>query len=121
MESEKSEFNVAVSYLNTINVLQAMAAEAAMQMDLQSWRHTLAAMFRRVAPYLSEKEFKDMDRNLDETTNIINQQNKQRFGNPIIKPEAVKSLEKFEVIVLRQAKKYGLISKMEEDASTALR
>ena len=121
MESEKSEFNVAVSYLQTINVLQALAAEAAMDIDFKRWRHTLAAMFRRVAPYLIDKDYNNLKNQLVNLTNIINKGNKQRFGKPVIQPQIISGLEDFEVDVLRLAKKHGLISKMEEDAGAALR
>lgn len=121
MESEKSEFNVAVSYLNTINTLQAYAADAAINMNIENWRHILAAIFRRVAPYMNPKDYDRLNKELSDISNLINKMNMQRFGLPKIPPEVYNRLSQFEVDVLMIAKAKGLISKMEEDAGSALR
>ncbi len=124
MENEKSEFNVAFSYLNTINLLQSLAAEAALEMNITYWRSLLGTIFRRVAPYMSEKEFPKYNTQFLDLSNEINNYEK-KIGKGSFKQgiptELFNKLHDFEIAILRFAKNAELISKSRDEAGEALR
>ena len=117
-ESEKrsqSEFNMAVSYLNRLNVLFYLCNDAAIQLDSYSWFHSLMALFRE----LSTEMNKDITK-LNVSVNK-NMGNIRRKGVISIESELYQQLHEFEMKLRKILKDAGLQTKIMEDARKALR
>ena len=122
---EKSEFNMAVSYLNRLNTLLQICDESSMSLNYYSWLHSLQALKRELTTEMQAKEFLDITQLANETANLVNQdlnnttKNKRSMftKSPII----YQKLDELETKLRRVLKDSGLQMKMQEEASKALR
>jgi len=119
-EREQSEFNMAVSYLNRLNVLFYMADQSAMDLDAYKWYHSLMCLFRELSTEMKTDEINQKENDLI-NINILVQNHlreKQKTGLSRISPELYKRLHKFEMWIRQILKEAGLQQRMKDDFLT---
>lgn len=124
MEREKTEFNMAVSYLNRINALFYIADEAAMALDINSWFHALLCLFRELSTELKPDEIAAFNIKIAAIRNDINIEGKKmvtKFNTLEISPKVYNGLHDFEISMRKVMKEAGLQMKMQDDASHLLK
>lgn len=122
-DRQRSEFNMAVSYLNRLNFLFYNANDSAISLDAYGWFHSLLALFRELSTEMKEKEitkFQDMIKKIKPqlSANILNM---QKTGIAEISESLYIELHTFEIELRKILKSAGLQMKMMDDASMALR
>lgn len=118
---EQSEFNMAVSYLNRLNVLFYTADEAAISLNIYTWFHTLMALFRELSTEMDNDEIKKHEAMIVElNTSVSAHISNNQPGEPV-NCSLVFKLQKFEVELRRILKDAGLQQRMMDEASRALK
>jgi hypothetical protein len=118
---EQSEFNMAVSYLNRLNVLFYTADEAAISLNIYTWFHTLMALFRELSTEMSDDEIKQNEAKIIQlNTSVSNHISNNQPGEPV-NCSLVFQLQSFEVNLRRLMKDAGLQQRMMDEAAKALR
>ena len=120
---EQSEFNMAVSYLNRLNVLFYITDEAAMQLDVNTWMHGLMALLRELSTEMKPEEISDLQtkfKAVNEKIQSYNQEQKGK-GDASIPSELYDELHNAEIELRKVLKESGLLMKMKEDAGKALK
>ena len=122
-ETQKSEFNMAVSYLNRLNVLFYACDEAAMSLNVYTWFHGLLALYRELSTELKKDEPEEYDKRISsimkDVDNFLSRQRKT--PNKHIPTELWMKLHKFEIDLRKIMDRSHLLVKREDDASFALR
>ena len=145
MSREQSEFNMAFSYLNRMNVLFYNANQSAIELDMYSWFHSLRALFRELSTEMKDeevsywsgtyeqkeiinnngkKELKLIKTNggqIDIINNMLSKQIKNGHTGVSINPELYDALDMFEMYIRGILKDSGLQTRMQEAAAKALR
>lgn len=122
-QREQSEFNMAVSFLNRINLLFYTANAASLDLDGFGWYHSLNCLFRELSGYMKEEEITKWLPKKKLINNKVFQSNKliQKSGSKQIDPILYDDLEEFELFIRAVLKKSGLQTKMVSDPSKALK
>ena len=123
-DRSQSEFNMAVSYLNRLNALFYMADDAAIELDVYNWSHTLMAIFRELSTEMKEEEVQRFNEEAHSIQDEVSRKigNYNRTGtNKGIEPELYKKIHNFELKLRRILKEAGLQNKMLDDAGAALK
>ena len=116
----KSEFNMAVSYLNRLNNLLTFCTERAMNLDLYNWYHGLLALKRELNSQMTPAERATAEqfiRNLNQP--ISNHARNQEEGNDV-PTELYNALHRFEEHLREVLNRSGLLTKLMDDANRAL-
>jgi hypothetical protein len=71
-DRDKSEFNSAVAYLNRINALFLQSDEAAINLDMYTWLHSLMAITRELSTEMTVTEKEEMRLKLISMSNKVN-------------------------------------------------
>jgi len=146
MSREQSEFNMAFSYLNRMNILFYNANQAAIELDMYLWFHSLRALFRELSTEMKEdevsywngtyeqvekinqngrKELQLVKTNGGEIDKINGMLTKQIKNSPgggvIVSPELYEALNMFEMYIRGILKDSGLQTKMQAAAEKALK
>jgi hypothetical protein len=125
METERaqSEFNMAVSYLNRLNLLFYMADSAALDLDAGQWFHNLLALYRELSTEITDKEQEIFLEKIRKVNTLLVSHNIEysRTQQRQIKPSLYETLQDFEINLRRILKSAGLQQKMMDDARNALR
>jgi len=123
MEREKTEFNMAVSYLDRLNALFYAADEAAMALDANGWYHVLLNLRRELSTEMKAGELDKFNADAREIRELLGKNNRgvSRFGLIEIKQELYDKLDAFEIALRKIMKEAGLQMKMQDDASHSLR
>lgn len=120
---DKAEFNMAVSYLNRINLLLSSCDQASISLDVYSWFHSLLATFRELSTWMNETETDEFNEDIKtinpEISKIYKKYNQS--GRMEIPPEIYMELHNMEIKLRHIAKKSGLLMKMADDAFDALK
>jgi hypothetical protein len=118
---EQSEFNMAVSFLNRINLLFYTANGAALDLDAHTWYHSLRCLFRELSGYMKDAELSYWQDKRSEMNNkvITNNKRVQKSGYKQIEPDLYIELEEFEMFVRKVLKDSGLQTRMVDDPSRA--
>ena len=116
-QKSKAEFNMAVSYLNRINVLLSACDEASINLNMFAWFHSLCATYRELSTWMDEGQIRQFNSKIHEinpklkkTTDKMN-----RSGVLDIPSELYMELHTFEMDLRQVANKSGLLMKMTED------
>lgn len=122
-DRQRSEFNMAVSYLNRLNYLFYIANEAATSLDAHGWFHSLLALFRELSTEMKPKEIEEIDDIIKEINPLMarNSMNIKKTGITEISETLYNQLHLFEIKLRKVLKSAGLQMKMMDDASMALR
>ena len=122
-DRQRSEFNMAVSYLNRLNYLFYAANEAAISLDAHSWFHSLMALFRELSTEMKPKEIETLNKLITTLNPMLtrNSNNIKKTGIQEISESLYLKLHEFEIDLRRILKSAGLQNKMMDDASMALR
>lgn len=122
-DRQQSEFNDAIGYLNRLNSLFYLADDAAMNLDVYGWFHSLMALERELSTEMNEKEINNFERLQSTINNMLSQYIKDtaRSPNAGVSPELYNKLHNFELQLRNIFKAAGLQNKMKEDASFALK
>lgn len=122
-ERQQSEFNMAVAYLNRLNLLFYAADEAAMGLDLYTWQHCLWVLFRELSTEMKEDEINKFTGDIEAAAEQVNTNitKTSRTGKTEVQPELYKRLHDLELRLRKVLKESGLQMRMSEDASKALR
>jgi len=120
---EKSEFNMAVSYLNRINILLSSCDQASISLDVYSWYHSLLATMRELSTWMKEEEIKKFNDSIKEINPAITKIYKKvsTTGMMEIPHDIYMKLHNMELDLRSVAKKSGLLMKIADDAFDALK
>ena len=121
--ANKAEFNMAVSYLNRINVLLSSCDEASIKLDVYSWFHSLLATFRELSTWMSPENKSTFNASINRINPMISQiyQKGMMRGKLEVSSELYMELHEFEMQLREIANKAGLLMKMADDAYNALK
>lgn len=121
----QAEFNSALQVLNRINFYFAQAEDAAINLDVYTWMHSLATVLRELSTETkNDDELERLEeirkRCSDAVNNYLGQQNKGRNMGQV-SPKIYEELHKFDLELRKLFKASGLMMKMQDAASRALR
>lgn len=121
-ERSKSEFNMAVSYLNRLNAILYTADEAAMDLDVYTWFHTLLTLYRELSTEMKPKEMEDFEAQIKELNPKIGLAMNERLkGNGDVDQDLYSKLHRFEIGLRKILKDSGLQNKNQDSALNSLR
>lgn len=121
-DAQKSEFNMAVSYLSRLNSLFYICDDASMSLDANAWFHGCMALYRELSTELKPEELTEVEHLADKINTKI--QRKNAYGQlpaNYIPSDLYKELHTLEVTLRRVCERAGLQKKMIDDARKALR
>jgi len=120
---DKAEFNMAVSYLNRINLLFSACDQASISLDIYSWFHSLLATYRELSTWMKPEEINKFNKTVDDINPAISQiyAKSSRGGKIEIPHNIYMMLHNMEIDLRSIAKKAGLLMKMAEDGYDALK
>jgi len=114
---QQSEFNMAVSYLNRLNLLFYAADNASMELDAHGWFHALQALFRELSTEMKpqeEERFEALAKEINEELSECNR-HQSRTGRVEIIPELYEKLHNYEKSLRKILKDAGLQNRMVDD------
>lgn len=116
-DRDKSEFNMAVSWLNRLNIEFYVCNEAAKALDAHAWFSSLMILNRELCTEMKPAEEEAQDKKSWELFNEINQvvKNQNRTGKIGIPPELYKKLHEYEKYIRNIMNKSGLLKKVQEE------
>lgn len=120
---EQSEFNSAVTYLNRLNTLWAMADDARTRYDSSEWFNTLCIIFSELSTAMKKKEEIPtyLERMAVLNTKVQQQQNvNQRSARQMITWELNLELIRFDLDLRKVMDEAGLQNKKSSDPRRAL-
>jgi hypothetical protein len=120
-DRQKAEFNMAVSYLNRLNILFLTADESAIELDTYTWYHTLLAIYRELSTELKPTEIDEYEKEIARIAPRINLSVHEQSKGRGITTDLYKDLHDFEIRLRRIMRESGLQMKIQEDAAKALR
>lgn len=119
MESdrEKSEFNMAVSWLNRLNLEFYICNDAAKNLDAHAWFSSLMILNRELTTEMKPNEEDSQDKESWEIFDEINRLTtmQTRTGQRGIPPKLYKRLHEYEKFIRNIMNKSGLLKKVQED------
>lgn len=120
---EKADFNMAVSYLNRLNILFSACDDASISLNIYSWFHSLLATYRELSTWMNEEEIIIFNKKIRSTNPQISQVYKKYnlTGRMEIDPDLYMVLHDMEIDLRQIAKKSGLLMKIADDAFDALK
>lgn len=122
-QREKAEFNMAVSYLNRLNTLLTACDQASISLDIYAWFHSLMALFRELARWMSPEEITQLTTKIKKLhpniQAVINKASKT--GRLELPPDLYMDMHELEIELRNVLKKSGLDMKMADDAMDALK
>lgn len=120
---EKAEFNMAVSYLNRINILFSSCDQASISLDIYAWFHSLLAAYREMSSWMDDKERDEFNKRIEKLNPEITKIYKRmsNTGKFEIPHETYMELHNMELKLRDIAKKSGLLMKIQDDAFDALK
>lgn len=125
MESdrEKSEFNMAVSWLNRLNYYFYKVDEAAENLDSFAWFQGLMILNRELSTEMKDSEETEQTDKAKGLFKQINQQilTQKRTGQQGIPPKLYWELHEYETFLRKVMDKSGLLKRVQDDAYKALR
>ena len=123
VEREKSDFNMAVSYLNRLNTLFYTADEASMTHNIYQWFNALLNILRELSTEMKEDELESKKKEAKDIFADVNKhvEDMNKSGLAQVTPELYWKLHNFELFLRGVLKESGLQMKMAEDARHALK
>ena len=120
---DKAEFNMAVSYLNRINILLSACDQASINLDIYAWFHSLLATYREMSTWMQPDEITEFNLKISKVNPMISQVFKKynSMGKMEIPSDLYMDLHNMEIDLRQIAKKSGLLMKMADDAFNALK
>ena len=126
METDKSEFNYAISYLNRMNAEFIICANAKMVLDIKTWLDSLVVISTELTNFMrkqtkEEKEGrrKELEGLYAEVNRYVSDSNKRATNK--VAPELFWKLVDFEIWLRGVFGAAGLETKLVEDAAKALK
>ena len=106
-----------------LNNLFYVCNEAAISLDVYTWFHTLLALYRELSTEMKEVEIKESEEKISWINPMVSKSlsNKYRAGRTEINQELYQLLHQFELTLRDVMKRSGLLIKMQDDPSRALR
>ena len=120
---QKSEFNMAVAWLNRLNYYFYICDDASHNLDSHQWLQTLMILFRELTTEMTEEIRQKWKREARQLFDDLSRSNKQsmRTGQTGIQPDTYWKLNDFEEFLRKTMDNSGLLKKMQDDASKALK
>jgi len=121
-ERNQAEFNMAVSYLNRLNVLISICDDASMSLDMNQWMHSLMALFRELSTEMTDKEIENIQASFNHVNTHVQEinQNQIKRGKVEVEQDPYNDLHNIEIKLRKVLKDSGLQMKMKQSASSAL-
>lgn len=121
-DTQKSEFNMAVAWLNRLNFWFYTCDDASSRLDAHEWLQTLMILMRELSTEINEKDMEEKKKEARELFNKISNWNKieARKGRLSIEPNTYWQLHELEIYLRKKMDKSGLLKKVMADASKAL-
>lgn len=122
-ERQKSEFNMAVSYLNRLNNLFYICDRASIELDSYMWFHTLMAVYRELSTEITKAPERERMKILAKelARNYFAYRKVQNRGKDRGLPDALYwKFHDFELELREILEKSGLQTKRQDDAALAL-
>lgn len=120
---QQSEFNMAIAWLNTVHGLFCSCIEQSVALNAWGWYQSLLALSRELSTEFSKVEeaedLKYRERIAPMLQQNINRQ--QRTGRMIIAQELYQQLDSYNRFLKRVLKTSGLLNRMMDDATRALK
>ena len=121
MNESQSQFNMAISFLNRLNLYFFQCADSAMRLDAYTWFHTLRGIYREMADDMKHDERKIVKDQIDALIplidNWVRQSNK---GLVKIDSQLYEKLDSLEICLREAINKAGYKTKYVNSASMAL-
>lgn len=114
---QTAEFNMAVSYLNRLNQVLYMVAEARAQQDIYLWFKNLELLYAELIQEFTEDEQKEIDKNLKEKYIVLDRWHNiaMKGKGSRVEPVIYWWLHEFEAKLRRRMDSKGLIIKRSSD------
>lgn len=121
-DREQSEFNMAVSYLNRLNALFYIADEAAMNLDVNKWMHSLKTIFRELSTEMNDQEIQNINSKFKTTNTDVQSylSKSNQKGTQPISSKLYDGLHELEIDLRKILKDAGLQQKMKADSRKSL-
>ena len=122
-EIAKSEFNMAMAWLNRINYYFYLANEHSFNLNAYEWWLALLVLFRELRTEMKDEERKEKKEEAEKIFNDMKTElfKQQRTGKKGITPELYWKLDSFESWLRDVLDRSGLQKKVMESAMAALR
>lgn len=117
----KSEFNMAIAYLNRLNSLLTFCNERAINLDVYNWFHGLLAIKRELNPQMLPTERTQTNQYVTQLTPAITLFSANNEGDNDVPPELYHQLHAFHEELIGVMDRTGILNKQMDDASRALR
>lgn len=118
----QSEFNYAISHLNRINATFILANEAAINLDINEWFHSLLLLKRELTNYYKDKTEKEqINKIITKIREHLTSHQHKKNRNKTVQPELYDQLDQLETKLRQIMGQSGLEGKKEEDAKKALK
>jgi hypothetical protein len=121
---ERAEFNMAVSYLNRLNILFSQCDQASISLDIYTWFHSLLATYRELSTWMPDLDERNkINESIKQINPMISKayQAYSKTGKLEIPHELYMLLHDLELKMRDVASKSGLMMKMADDAMNALK
>jgi len=120
---DKSEFNMAVAFLNRLNYLLYSCNEASMNLDAYAWFTTLLRIRMELIDDMQPEEKKEANKHIDSLAQKVMNQSKvmNKTGRNDIPWDLYREIDNFEIFLREVCKKAGYKSRFQDEAGKALR
>lgn len=121
-ESPKSEFNMAVAWLNRLNYWFYSCDDASSRLNAHEWLQNLMILLRELSTEIDPKEMQTKQQEAKLLFEEIIQWDKIEIkkGRMSISPDTYWKLHELEVYLRKKMDKSGLLKKVMSDAAKAL-
>lgn len=122
-DTPKSEFNMAVAWLNRLNYYFYMCDEASQSLNAHEWLQTLMILFRELTTEIKAEKRKFWEAKAKNLFERILDSSRNRFKKfqGGIPPDIYWELHSFDQYLREAMDNSGLLKKMQEDAARSLR
>lgn len=119
-DRDKSEFNMAISYLNRLNWLFYESDIAAMQLNAYGWFHCLSCIYRELSTSMKPDESIMVEQVIWDVAPRINRLANNTMA-PYIPMDIYKKLHQLEMLLRHVLKESGLLLKEQENPAFSLK
>lgn len=118
---ETSEFNMAVSFLNTLRTLLNLADDSAINLNIYNWFHVLLSLRRELCDEMNDEQIKKSNKFRDDLAEKVNMWTTTRNNKGLVTQQLYNSLDEFELFLRKIITEKGYKNRMLDSPSKALR
>lgn len=121
-ETNISEFNGAVAFLQRLHVSQVFTSESRRNLDAFGWYMELYNFHSELAPLMTDKQEESLINELNELNNLVqtNMRENERKHTNQINPDLFKKLISLEIKYKKVMKESNLMTKLKDSAEFSL-